>query len=339
MNSRWKQRLDLKDLEVGQKLEGYVVQDLVENTQTGPKLFFECGVGRTNNRRRKWYMVNAMMRLGRRGSKLSVAKKRAARYRKKDSVDLYVSRVQPECGRLEVCATLEEVETNYMDKNKQRKTMIPITSLKPNQEVQGTIVKLLPYGAMVDVGANRQGLLHINKIADLYGRYIDKEKGMIKAGIERNAKVRLSVFSLNKRRLELDFTDDVKQDAKEEQERFQKEKQRKKEAAKEAKKALAAGATTTAAAAAAAAATSTTTTTATDATAASISSTASSSSGGESQMSEDEMQMWAEYADYEDEGGDGYRNDDDDGDEGDDDNRDKYDDENDIEDALGLGFY
>jgi hypothetical protein len=57
------------------------------------------------------------------------------------------------------------------------------------------------------------GLLHIQKVADLYGHYIDKEKGLVAAGLERGARVRLKVASNDRQRLSLDFTKDVKDDA------------------------------------------------------------------------------------------------------------------------------
>lgn len=74
-------------------------------------------------------------------------------------------------------------------------------------------MRLEPYGAIVDVGANRHGLLHIQKVADLYGRYINKASGLVEAGMERGARVRLAVSSNQSKRLFLDFTDDVKESA------------------------------------------------------------------------------------------------------------------------------
>ena len=49
-------------------------------------------------------------------------------------------------------------------------------------------------------------------------QYIDKEKGLEDAGLEKGAKVRLVVESIEKRRFSLDFTDDAKQTAREESE-------------------------------------------------------------------------------------------------------------------------
>lgn len=203
VGSKWKERINLRDLQVGQKLTGHVVQELLEG-KTGPKLFIECGVGRTNSKG-EWSIVNGMLRLGR--SKISVAKKRAARLRKKDEIEVYVSRVQIGCGRLEVCSSLDEVDKYRGDPK------IPISAIKAGQEVTGVVTRLLPFGAIVDIGANRDGLLHIKKVADLYGKYIDKEKGLAEAGLERGAKVRLQVESNEDKRLFLDFTCDVKDEA------------------------------------------------------------------------------------------------------------------------------
>lgn len=208
-NCKWKERIHIRDLKVGQQLSGFVVEDLLDG-KTGPKLYFECGIGRTTGNG-EWRRVNGMLRLDR--AKVSVTKKRAARLRKKKMVDLYVSRIQIGCGRLEVVQNIEDIERYQTSTPK-----TPISSLKVGQEVKGKITKVVDYGAFVDVGANRQGLLHIQKVADLLGTYIDKEKGLIMAGLERGAKVKLSVESNSKRRLSLDFTPDVKAEAEKDRE-------------------------------------------------------------------------------------------------------------------------
>jgi predicted RNA-binding protein with RPS1 domain len=199
--SWWEERIPLGGLKVGQQLSGHVVQEHLEG-KTGAKLFLECGVGRINGKGES-IMVFGMLRMGR--SKLSVIKKRAMRLQKKDQIDLFVTRVQQDCGRFEVCLTPEDVKKYQGD------AKIPASSLKPNQTVEGTVVKIEPYGVMVDVGANRLGLLHIQKVADLYGTYINKEEGLIKAGLEKGARVRLMVAENEKKRLFLDFTDATKE--------------------------------------------------------------------------------------------------------------------------------
>ncbi len=201
---KWQRRIHIQDLRVGQKLQGNFVQELLEG-KTGPKLFFEVGVGRTDSTGR-WSIVNGMLRLDR--AKQSVTKKRASRLRQKEAVEVWVSRVQAGCGRLEVCLSEDDVD-RYQDEPK-----IPITSLCVGQELRGRVVRILPYGVMVDVGANRLGLLHIGKVRALYGKFIDKEKGLTEAGLERGAQVRLCVEAVEKRRLSLDFTEDVKSEAK-----------------------------------------------------------------------------------------------------------------------------
>jgi hypothetical protein len=55
--------------------------------------------------------------------------------------------------------------------------------------------------------------LHIQKVADLYQHYIDKEKGLEQAGLERGARIRVAVLENERKRLFLDFTEDVKQQA------------------------------------------------------------------------------------------------------------------------------
>lgn len=313
--SWWKERVLLEDLEIGQELSGHVVQEYLE-AKTGPKLYFECGVGRTDQFG-NWSIVNGMLRLDR--GKASVARKRAARFRKKDDVQLFVSRVQKECGRLEVCAKIEDVQ-KYVSEPK-----ISVTMLKKNQEVVGRVVKLHPYGAIIDIGANVKGLLHITKVASVMNRYIDKEKGLKSAGLEKGAKVRLMVESIEKRRLSLDFTEDVKETARQ-------EKVEEKEPAKEQQQLSGENnysqeeLDTWAEYANEEAMTN-----------------KQQQTVGENNYSQDELDAWAEYADQETptEKSDEQERDDEDDDEDDDDDYeyDQYDEEMDIESSLGLDMY
>lgn len=292
-NCGWKERIHIRDLKVGQQLSGYVVEDYLDG-KTCPKLYFECGIGRTTGDG-QWRIVNGMLRLAR--GKASVTKKRAARLRKKKQVDLYVSRIQIGCGRLEVVQEIEDVERYQTSTPK-----VPISSLKVGQEVKGKVTKLVDYGAFVDVGANRQGLLHIQKVADLLGKYVDKEKGLIMAGLERGAMVKLSVESNSKRRLSLDFTPDVKAEA---------EKDREKKLAKQANSQPREEKT------------SSMTTMSTDEL------RAWEAYGSETQASvESDKHNDDDEKDEDDDDDDEYYDDDD-----------EYDEDKDIEDSLGLGFY
>ncbi len=170
-------------------------------------VFFECGVGRVNSKG-QWKIVTGMLRLGARGQKKSVVAKRIAKLRKQP-LELFVSKVDVHRGRFEVCMSKQEA----LQENKNVVKKISASTLKPGQEVVGRVVMLKPYGAMVDVGANRNGLLHIVKVADLYERYIDKEKGLEEAGLKVGTKIRVCVASNANKRLFFDFTQDVKREA------------------------------------------------------------------------------------------------------------------------------
>jgi len=207
----WKQRIQLNELEVGQKIIGEKIAgtDLLGG-KTGPKLFFECGVGRVDARG-KWHMVSAMLRFQTKYTKISVIRKRTAKF-SENQVELYVHRIRLDNGQLEVCADHETLLSAIA--NDKKNSIVPSSSLKVGQELVGTVIELRPYGCLVDVGANRRGLLHIQKVADLYGKYIKKESGLKMAGLEQGAIIRVAVLENKKKRLALDFAKDVKEDAK-----------------------------------------------------------------------------------------------------------------------------
>ena len=205
--SRYQERIVLKDLQIGQELVGgYVVQELLQG-RTGPKLFFECGIGRINPNDGTWSIVHGMLRLGRSGKKIT--KKRADRFKQPSTKNkLYVSRIQLESGRLELCSKPSDVD-KYTTSSKK----ISVSSLSENQVVSGDVIRVHPYGVIVDIGANQNGLLHITKVARLLNQKINKKKGLEEAGLEKGAKVQLQVESVIKRRVSLDFTEDVKEEA------------------------------------------------------------------------------------------------------------------------------
>lgn len=236
IGNRWKQRLQLDELKVGQKLIGKKIStaDLLD-TKTGPKVFFECGIGRIDGKGR-WQMVSGMARVAKNFSKPKIVKKKIQRLSNKE-VEVYVHKIRLSEGRLEVCTSLEELERE-IEKNEKRveegKEMVPVSSLQAGQDVVGKVVEVRPYGVMVDVGANRNGLLHIQQVADLYRRYIDKEEGLIEAGLERGAEVRLRVSSIERKRLFLEFTQDTMDAAAEEAAMMEAEAKAEEEAATKA---------------------------------------------------------------------------------------------------------
>lgn len=84
------------------------------------------------------------------------------------------------------------------------------------------MIDVRDYGVLIDVNANRNGLLHIQKVADLNGCYIDKQEGLKMAGLERGSQLRVCVERNEKKRLALDFTPDVKEAAELERKRNEK---------------------------------------------------------------------------------------------------------------------
>ncbi len=101
-----------------------------------------------------------------------------------DEVTVWVQSVEPEQGRISL-------------------TMIkppdhPIAELKPDMILCGTVTRLTPYGAFVDIGAERDGLVHISEMAE--GR-IEKPEDVVQEG--EQITVRVLRVNRKKRRIEL----------------------------------------------------------------------------------------------------------------------------------------
>jgi ribosomal protein S1 len=155
--------------------------------------------------RGNWQMVSGMLRVAKSYTKAAVVRKKVQRLSGKP-VELFVHRIFPENGRMEVKLSREEVEEEV----EKMKPKISASSLKAGQELVGKVIELKPFGCIVDVGANRNGMLHIQRVANLYGRYIDKEKGLEEVGLELGATIKVAVQSSEKKKLILDFTQETK---------------------------------------------------------------------------------------------------------------------------------
>jgi predicted RNA-binding protein with RPS1 domain len=231
-DGQWKRRRDISELRIGQRLfANRLVQNDLLDGKTGAKVFFECGVGALDSS--GWRMINGMMRVGGRETKKSVVQKRLKRLKSTNNnsslVEVYVSRINLEEKRFEVLPSYEEA-INYEKNIAPRR--IPVSSLHVGQELIGKIVRVEPYGAIIDVGANKNGLLHINTVAKLTGtKDVFKPNGLKELGIVRKSQVRVSVLSNDykqyrnsastqpgakgkwARQLELDFTEGAKEEA------------------------------------------------------------------------------------------------------------------------------
>jgi len=172
-----------------------------------------------------------MLRLDK--TKLSATQKKVARLKKKTIIECWVSRVRPGNGQLEVVLKEEQVPLDVAPK-------ISTASLTKGHELVGTVARLENYGVFVDIGANRLGLLHIQKVADFFGSFIDQKKGLAEAGLEQGAKIKVQVESTERKRIALDFTDQSKQEAEHERLERQRKKEEKKLAAERSKMPVAA---------------------------------------------------------------------------------------------------
>ena len=145
-----------------------------------------------------------MIRLGKKGVKTSVARKKAEKLPPDTMIEVYVSRIKLDEGTLEVSLSREEALEKGSMRNK-----IPASSLKLGEVLTGIVKNVTPYGLFVDVNANRNGLLHISKVAKRYDAYIPKEDGLKKLGFERGSSVHVVVLSNDRKRLELDLAPDL----------------------------------------------------------------------------------------------------------------------------------
>jgi len=101
-----------------------------------------------------------------------------------DEVSVWVQEVDKERGRVRL-TMVEPPE-------------LTIEELEPNQVVKGTVTKLVPYGAFVDIGVDRDGLIHVSEMAD---GFVSKPSDVLAVGSE--LEVRVVKVDQRKRRIEL----------------------------------------------------------------------------------------------------------------------------------------
>ncbi|MFP3853454.1 MAG: S1 RNA-binding domain-containing protein [Anaerolineales bacterium] len=125
----------LKDLEVDQKLEGKVTRTELYGA------FVDIGAEKEG-------LVHISM------LKKGNVKRVEDVVEVGDEVQVWVHRVDPEAGRLEL-TMVQPVELKWDD-------------IKPGMILQGKVVRLESFGAFVDVGAERPGLVHISELSNDY---------------------------------------------------------------------------------------------------------------------------------------------------------------------------
>ncbi|MEA3349475.1 MAG: S1 RNA-binding domain-containing protein [Chloroflexota bacterium] len=99
-----------------------------------------------------------------------------------ESIDVWVRQVFPRRKRIEL-TMIEPLPLEWREINK-------------GMVVEGKVTRLEKYGAFVDIGAERPGLIHISELA--HG-YIDAPSDIVKKGDE----VEVKVISVNRRRKQI----------------------------------------------------------------------------------------------------------------------------------------
>jgi ribosomal protein S1 len=160
-----KERLDLVDLEPKTKFEGTVTHVELYGA------FVDIGAERDG-------LVHISQ----------ISKDRVNRVadvlQKGDKVTVWVLQVRPDQGRISL-TMVEPPERTMAD-------------LKPDQILSGTVTKLTPYGAFVDVGVERDGLVHISEMDE---GHIAKPSDVAQEGDE--VEVRVIKVNEQRRRIEL----------------------------------------------------------------------------------------------------------------------------------------
>lgn len=101
-----------------------------------------------------------------------------------DEVKVWVENVDPEKNQVMV-SMIEPLAVDWKD-------------LKEGQSYSGTVTRLETYGAFVDIGAEREGLVHISELSH---DFIKHPSEVLSVGAEVNAKV--LGFSKKKKRIDL----------------------------------------------------------------------------------------------------------------------------------------
>jgi len=197
----WKARKELNSLFIGERLfaSRLLESDLLDG-KSGAKVFLDCGIGKIN-KRGKWSIVNGMVRVAKKGMKASVVRKKLKKIPLDTLIEVYVSKIRVEEGTFEVCVSQNEA----LEKGSVERSKVPASSLKEGEELTGFVKNVTPYGVFVDVNANRNGLIHISKVANRQDKYVNKEEGLKQLGLGRGSPVNVIVLSNEKKRLELDL--------------------------------------------------------------------------------------------------------------------------------------
>ena len=122
---------------------------------------------------------------------------------KRNLIDIkrYVSR---EVGELTLVDIMKELEKPGRDPRSEVKTMEfddsvhEITDLKPGMELPGIVTNITQFGAFVDVGVHKEGLVHVSQLCD---KRVDNPAKAVK--LNQHVRVRVVCVDLERKRIAL----------------------------------------------------------------------------------------------------------------------------------------
>lgn len=119
-----------------------------------------------------------------------------------DSVTVWITKVSPEKGRIGL-TMVEPPDVEWSE-------------LAAEQVHTGTVIRIESYGAFVDIGAERAGLLHVREMSSGYVRHPSE---LVKMGAE----IEVRILKLDRRKKRIDLTmmgiqDEIEQDDSEDDE-------------------------------------------------------------------------------------------------------------------------
>ena len=101
-----------------------------------------------------------------------------------DEVNVWVDDVDPDMGRISL-TMVEPPDVEWRE-------------IQPGQGYEGEVVRLERYGAFIDIGAERPGLLHVRQM----GQYVRNPQEVVNLG----QRVEVRVTSVDLRKHQIDFT-------------------------------------------------------------------------------------------------------------------------------------
>jgi small subunit ribosomal protein S1 len=125
------------------------------------------------------------------------------------SAILHISKLDKKVNRISDALTVGQEVTAWVETVDPERKQVTLTmreplsvewsDLKPGQSYQGTVTRLEKYGVFVDIGAEKEGLVHISELSH---DYVNHPGEVVKVGDE----VDVQVLGFNKRKRRIDLS-------------------------------------------------------------------------------------------------------------------------------------